>query len=262
MATNCNPSFMRCQFIGNTAARAGGVEVFGNSNPTIYNCLFRANSVTGASGGGALWVGSTSSANLRDCTIANNTSTSIGAGIQNSSSVTNVHNCIIWNNTGPGGATAGQQINGGPNTVSYSIVQNGFAGTANLSGDPLFVSATDLRLQATSPAIDSGNNSLVPVSVTLDLDLNPRFVDDPATSDTGVGTPPLVDRGAYEFQPRPGPVCPADVAGDDGVVNIDDLLAVINSWGPCPGCATDINDDGVVNIDDLLLVINSWGACP
>ena len=263
MATNCNPIFNRCQFIGNTAARAGGVEVFGNSNPSIYNCLFRGNSVTGANGGGALWVGNVSSINLRNCTIAHNTSTSVGAGIQNASSTVTAHNCIIWNNTGPGGATAGQQISGGTNTVSYSIIHNGFAGTANLSSDPLFVSSTDLRLQPASPAIDSGNNSLVPVSVSLDLDLNPRKVDDPATVDTGVGTPPLVDRGAYEFQPVVGPACPADIApaGGDGTVNVSDLIAVISSWGPCTGCPADIDNNGSVNVADLLAVINAWGPC-
>jgi len=53
----------------------------------------------------------------------------------------------------------------------------------------------------------------------------------------------------------------------DGHVNVDDLLAVINDWGPCPpsgGCAADvapagIAGDGTVNVDDLLVVINNWG---
>lgn len=55
--------------------------------------------------------------------------------------------------------------------------------------------------------------------------------------------------------------CPADINGS-GAVNVDDLLAVINAWGPCAGCTADINADGVVNVDDLLAVINAWGACP
>jgi hypothetical protein len=54
----------------------------------------------------------------------------------------------------------------------------------------------------------------------------------------------------------------ADVDGD-GVVNIDDLLAVIAAWGPCPAppvtCAADVTDDGAVDIDDLLRVIGGWG---
>jgi hypothetical protein len=63
--------------------------------------------------------------------------------------------------------------------------------------------------------------------------------------------------------------CDPDIAGNGGVVNIDDLLAVINTWGPCltpPAlCLADIaplGGNGTVDIDDLLAVINGWGACP
>jgi hypothetical protein len=55
-------------------------------------------------------------------------------------------------------------------------------------------------------------------------------------------------------------IVPGDVNGD-GLVNIDDLLAVINAWGQTgrPGSiAADVTDNGVVNIDDLLFVINNW----
>jgi hypothetical protein len=59
----------------------------------------------------------------------------------------------------------------------------------------------------------------------------------------------------------------ADIAAD-GSVNIDDLLSVIDDWGPCADpdycpadCAPPGGDDQV-NIDDLLAVINAWGACP
>ena len=55
--------------------------------------------------------------------------------------------------------------------------------------------------------------------------------------------------------------CTTDVNGD-AVTNTGDLLAIINSWGPCGGCPTDINGDGTVNTGDLLAVINSWGPCP
>jgi hypothetical protein len=53
--------------------------------------------------------------------------------------------------------------------------------------------------------------------------------------------------------------CPADIDGS-GSVNIDDLLAVINSWGQS-GVPADVNNSGTVNIDDLLTVINAWGVC-
>jgi hypothetical protein len=63
--------------------------------------------------------------------------------------------------------------------------------------------------------------------------------------------------------------CIADINGSNNV-DVDDLLAVINAWGPCPAppeaCPANITDSGPgsddVNVDDLLAVINAWGACP
>ena len=57
--------------------------------------------------------------------------------------------------------------------------------------------------------------------------------------------------------------CIADIApeGGSGNVDVDDLLLVINSWGPCAGCAADIVNSGMVDVDDLLAVINQWGEC-
>ena len=65
-----------------------------------------------------------------------------------------------------------------------------------------------------SPAIDAADNTAVPADsadldddgdtdepVPVDLDGNPRFVDDPDTPDTGNpdGINPIVDMGAFEF---------------------------------------------------------------
>jgi len=60
--------------------------------------------------------------------------------------------------------------------------------------------------------------------------------------------------------------CRGDV-NRSGEINVQDLLAVIGSWGPCPPgchspCAGDVTGSCVVNVDDLLLVIGAWGACP
>jgi hypothetical protein len=54
--------------------------------------------------------------------------------------------------------------------------------------------------------------------------------------------------------------CIADINAS-GTVDVNDLLAVINAWGPCQGCSADVTDDNQVNIDDLLAVINGWGPC-
>jgi len=71
----------------------------------------------------------------------------------------------------------------------------------------------DYHLTGGSPCIDAADNDAVPPDtldldgdgdttepIPFDLDGNPRFVDDPATPDTGNGEPPIVDMGAYEFQ--------------------------------------------------------------
>ena len=58
------------------------------------------------------------------------------------------------------------------------------------------------------------------------------------------------------------PDCP-DTDGD-GIVNVNDMLAVLDSWGDCPAdgsCDGDVNRDGVVNVNDTLMVIGRWGNC-
>jgi len=68
-----------------------------------------------------------------------------------------------------------------------------------------------------------------------------------------------------------GDSCPTDCAptGGNGIVNIDDLLAIVNAFGGSgPACdvAPDNGDgtfgNGIVNIDDLLAVVNAFGDCP
>ena len=53
----------------------------------------------------------------------------------------------------------------------------------------------------------------------------------------------------------------------DGHIDLDDVLTALNQWGPCPPppppvCNQDITRSGAVDIDDLLAVINAWGPCP
>jgi len=57
------------------------------------------------------------------------------------------------------------------------------------------------------------------------------------------------------------PTCEADVTGD-GLVNADDLLAVLGEFGSSvlPNQGGDANGDGAVNADDLLLVLGAFGA--
>jgi hypothetical protein len=50
----------------------------------------------------------------------------------------------------------------------------------------------------------------------------------------------------------------------DGVVNIDDFLALLAAWGPCPdpcppSCPADFDGDCEVGVPDLLLQLANWG---
>ncbi|MHC4079924.1 MAG: sulfatase-like hydrolase/transferase, partial [Planctomycetota bacterium] len=53
-----------------------------------------------------------------------------------------------------------------------------------------------------------------------------------------------------------------DIDGD-GSVNIDDFLAMLAAWGPCPAppdpCPADLDGDGSVGITDFLILLANWG---
>ena len=47
----------------------------------------------------------------------------------------------------------------------------------------------------------------------------------------------------------------------DGVVGVPDLLALLNTWGPCPNCSdcpADVNGDCQVGVPDLLTLLAEW----
>lgn len=97
----------------------------------------------------------------------------------------------------------------------------------------------DYRLAPGSPAINTGSNVLV--GSDFDLDGNPRIIG------------AAVDRGAYEVQ-NP---CAPDVNGD-GVIDLDDLNAILTSYGSASSVA-DINGDGTVDMNDLNIVLTLFG---
>jgi hypothetical protein len=287
-----NPcSAVSCLFLGNSAKFGGAVRKHDGRFRGV-NCTFSGNSAT--SDGGAIYGAWESPANpccndLVNCTFSQNSALGLGGGLHWTTSTLNITNSVFWNNTDSTGATSGAQIKftGTGLTVFYSCVQ-GYTGpgAGNSALNPLLADPDgldnvvgtlddDLRLSPGSPCIDSGNNTVdinsfeagaqpLPPVDALGL---PRFVDDPDSLDVGVGTPPLVDRGAVEHRQTS---CLGDLDAS-GSVDVDDLLALINVWGSCespvPGaCPSDVapigGGNGVVDSDDLVTLINHWGACP
>lgn len=180
-------------FSGNAATDGGAFYNHASTTATITNCLFNGNN---ASNGAAMYFRS-SSPQINNCTVASNLASVDGGGILNNNSSPVINNIIVWANS----AVTNNNISivSGTPSIKNSIIEGGFAGGTNIiNSDPLFLSPQpaaaaptnlgDYHLQACSPAINLGDNNLIPGGIITDLDGNTRikFID--------------VDMGAYEVQ--------------------------------------------------------------
>ncbi len=208
-----SPSLVNVVFIGNESSYGGGMHNSLFSNPRLSNVTFVGNR---SSYGGAMYNYIRSNPQVHNSILWGNVA-SVGS---------QVYNDNFDNYTRPTIPV-----------FSFSTIQGAFSsgswdtslgtdGGGNLDADPRFVRNPspgpdntwgtadddygDLRLQTDSPAIDAGNNALAPPDaldldgdgdtsepLPYDMDVQPRFYDHP-NPDTGSGTPPLVDLGAYE----------------------------------------------------------------
>jgi predicted outer membrane repeat protein len=218
-----------CALIGNTADEWGG-GIYGAFADAVYgSCLFSGNSAGGT--GGALH-NFRSSPLLANCTFFSNAAGTDGGGIYNQLEANpNLVNCILWQNTDSGPPDESAQLfhfSESQSVVNYSCVQGwtgDLGGVGNFDDDPQFVDPVgpdgipgtpddDLRILSGSPCIDAGDGAGLSLCAT-DLDGNGRFADDPATPDSGPGTPPIVDLGAYELGGLPANDCNGNTLGDD-----------------------------------------------
>ncbi|MAV54508.1 MAG: hypothetical protein CMJ28_00965, partial [Phycisphaerae bacterium] len=98
----------------------------------------------------------------------------------------------------------------------------------------------------------------------------------PLTVSPGVQVMRFENRGTSEFNLnwfdfscdtfdcQKKPECPCLTIGDldcDGQVGFSDALFVLNDWGSCSGCDTDLNGDSAVEFNDMLLLLSNWGIC-
>lgn len=267
-----------CTFLGNTSSIQGAAVRADNGQLTFLNCLFSGNTLFGiASEGGAYYCESGKSI-MVNCTFSGNVAVT-GGGLYGSTADLSIDNCILWGNTPDQFATSTLFLVG----VSYSDVEGGVPGGTptlggNISTDPLFFDADgpdntpgtpddDLHIRPGSPCIDAGNNTIPELTgVTTDLDNNARLLDDPGTPDTGLGIPPIIDMGPYEFQ-GVSPIqcaCVGDIDGDCDT-DVNDFAVLARGLGADRGArafvpTADLNGDGTIDVFDFGVFVTNFGC--
>ena len=273
-----SPSIANNTITGNSAGYNAGGIYCKVSSPTISNNTITGNSASGL--GGGIYCES-SSPTISNNTIASNRAAYGGGVFSRSSSPTLTNNIVAFNSSGfyrdstsSAAPTLRYNCVYGNNFVNYYGVPEPAGTDGNISADPSFVRTPkagadkqwatadddlgDLHLKAGSPCIDAGDNAAVPAGVLTDLDGLARFFDDPTTPDTGLGTAPIVDMGAYEYVP-----------GDfdhDGDIDAEDLKAFATCVsGPAvpysSDCAgADFDRDGDVDQSDFGLLQRWFGG--
>ncbi len=246
---------------GNSATEeGGGIWLANGGDVLLVNNLIAENA---APAGAGLYVRGTGT--LLNCTVTGNLASSEGGGLYYGEGGGGlvIANTIIRGNLAPSAPEV--VYPGGADSIRFSNIGGGWPGAGNLDADPRFVAPAsgDYSLAGDSPCIDAGDNDVLPFEIELDLAGEARFVDDPATPDTGVGAAPIIDLGAFEYQ-GPATSCPADLDGDS-IVGPSDLAQLLGAWGATGGKggspAADLDGDGLVGAGDLAMLLGAWGAC-
>ena len=187
----------RSRFISNIAPGQGGA-FFTTCPAVVRDCTFNSNVSTGDLG--AVHAGINTAVTIYGSTFHGNDGI---ACVESTGANLSIRNSICWNNTP---FEFSPTIN-----ARFCVVLGGWVG-GNLDVDPLFVDPfgpdsilgtldDDFSLFNGSPCIDSGDSTQLMIGYPVDLVGNPRAVNRPGTTDTGIAVVgQTTDMGAYEFQ--------------------------------------------------------------
>ena len=148
------PSFNYCSFINNRSEGDGGAIAVSYGTPEFRNCLFTEN--ISESDAGSIFIGNSPSDSIliNNSTFYNNEAQdSLGSNIKTNWSGLFINSSIMRNNQ-PKEFSDNYSLF----YVSYSNIDGGFGGFANIDQDPIFCGADSLNftLDEASPCVGSG----------------------------------------------------------------------------------------------------------
>ena len=264
----CNissPTISGCTISGNeSGGNGGGILCANDSNPYISNCTISDNEAP--SGAGIYCVDSNPT--ISNCTISGNTANLTGGGIACVNSNPTISGSEICGNYpnqiyGPYTASwtcieqscdtcaADSDADGVPDYLDQCPGEDDTIDTDS-DGTPDCIDGCPDDPLKTEPG-DCGCGEL---ETDTDSDGTPDCIDgcpeDPLKTEPGFcgcGTPDTNVNGDVDC---------------DGDYDIDDIYAGMEHFGidEAGQCAGDTDGNGVVNIEDLLNMLGSWGACP
>ncbi len=106
-----------------------------------------------------------------------------------------------------------------------------------------------------------GQFTIIENSPGIEFTINLLLRDGRQVEGLSACTPPQATGPVRLLVDCPPPSCPADI-DVNFAVGIEDLLAILATWGECNGCPADLDCSFVVDIGDILAVLTAWGPCP
>ncbi|MEP0766179.1 MAG: right-handed parallel beta-helix repeat-containing protein [Fimbriimonadia bacterium] len=213
-------SVARCWFTNNISMQGGAIYSW--KDLTVNNCVFSGNqtyalptsqgqSIGGFGGAIATYSSQNYTLMVVGCTLVNNEAHETGGIWFNGYGTVSalVSGCILWGNRDQDGVHCQAQVK----KASYCCIQNLWVPRPGedpidpakfphcFDLDPQFVAfPTDLRLGPNSPCLDAADRTAHFAGQFWDILGSPRFVDIVWAPDTGRGSSPLPDMGAFERQ--------------------------------------------------------------
>ena len=179
----------KCHFLGNRSSSHGGA-IANEGKLSIYSTVFSGNHAN-TYGGAIADGGNLHSTYIANCTFANNRAL-VQGGAYNGELVgtTRLVNSIFWNNTHLHPGATREISPPGLGWITHCAIENlsslSLAGYANFDLDPQLLDELgpdgiagttddDVHIRRTSPCINAGQNTAVPIFAAFDMDNSPRI---------------------------------------------------------------------------------------